>query len=267
LISFAVFRWESAITLALTLTLSVLAPDPFRGALPIWRWWFWIVLGVLAESLIVVTSIYDPAVRERIVAEMFREKFNPGEIVSPSYRERLERALDYREQMEFLLQRTRDGALRTHLAATVNDVSDWIGNMFSLARRLDHYSRSSILKQDKDAIPEQIKALSQRLDTETDERMIAQLRQTIDQKRAQFEQLEQLDNMMERAELQLDDTLSAMGTVYAQMQFIGAKDIDSGRAQRLRADIADQVHSLSDIAQTMDEVYLSSGASALAEGA
>jgi hypothetical protein len=68
---------------------------------------------------------------------------------------------------------------------------------------------------------------------------------------------------MERAELQLDDTLSAMGTIYAQMQLIGAKDIDSGRAQRLRQDIADQVHSLHDIVQTMDEVYLSSGTSVL----
>ena len=77
LVSFAVFRWESAVTLAATLILSVLIPDPFRGVLPFWRWWFWIIIGTIAEALIIVTSIYDPQVRERVVGEMFREKFNP----------------------------------------------------------------------------------------------------------------------------------------------------------------------------------------------
>jgi hypothetical protein len=267
LLSYAVFRWESAITLALTLALSVLARDPFGGALPFWRWWFWIILGVVAEALIIVTSIYDPAVRERVVAAMFREKFDPSEIGTPAYRQKITKALEYREQMEFLLQHTRDGALRTHLEATVNDVSDWIGNMVTLARRLDHYSRTTILKQDKDVIPRELQALGDRMKAEADPAVRAQLQRSIKQKRAQLEQIERLDNTMERAALQLDDTLSAMGTVYAQVQLIDAKDIDSGRAQRLQQDIANQMQSLTDVQQAMDEVYLSSSASALVEGA
>ncbi len=267
LLSYAVFRWESAITLALTLILSMLVPDPFRGAIPFWRWWFWVGLGVIAEALIVVTSIYDPAVRERVVATVFREKFDPGEIRTSAYRSKVAKALEYREQMEFLLQHTRDGALRTHLEATVNDVSDWISNMFTLARRLDHYSRTTILKQDKDVIPRELQALGDRMKAERDPAVRAQLQRSIEQKRAQLEQLERLDSTMERAALQLDDTLSAMGTVYAQVQLIDAKDIDGGRAQRLQLDIADQIHSLNDVQQAMDEVYLSSSASALAEGA
>jgi hypothetical protein len=267
LFSYAVFRWESAITLALTLILSMLVRDPFGGAIPLWRWWFWIALGVVAEVLIVVTSIYDPAVRERVVATVFREKFDPSEVRTPAYRQKIVKALEYREQMEFLLQHTRDGALRTHLEATVNDVSDWLSNMFTLARRLDDYSRTAILKQDQDVVPRELRALGDRMKAETDPQIRAQLQRSIEQKRAQLEQIERLDNTMERAALQLDDTLSAMGTVYAQVQLIDAKDIDSGRAQRLQQDIADQIHSLSDVQQAMDEVYLSSSASALAEGA
>lgn len=267
LLSYAVFRWESAITLAITLILSILVPDPFGGALPFWSWWFWVVLGLAAEALIVVTSIYDPAVRERVVATVFRQKFDPAEIRTPAYRSKVAKALEYREQMEFLLQHTRDGALRTHLEATVNDVSDWISNMFTLARRLDHYSRTTILKQDRDVIPQELQALGDRMKAERDPAVRAQLQRSIEQKRAQLEQIERLDNTMERAALQLDDTLSAMGTVYAQVQLIDAKDIDGGRAQRLQQDIADQIHSLNDVQQAMDEVYLSSSASALAEGA
>jgi hypothetical protein len=267
LLSYAIFRWESAVTVAITLILSILARDPFGGALSFWHWWFWVVLGVIAEVLIVVTSIYDPAVRERVVAAMFRDKFDPTEIATPAYRQKIVKALEYREQMEFLLQHTRDGALRTHLESTVNDISDWIANMFTLARRLDYYSRSAILRQDKDVIPRELEALGDRIKNETDPAVRAQLQRSIEQKRAQLEQLDRLDNTMERAALQLDDTLSAMGTVYAQVQLIDAKDIDSGRAQRLQQDIADQIQSLSDVRQAMDEVYLSSGASALVEGA
>lgn len=266
LLAYAVLRWESAMTLALTLILAVLVPDPFQGILPFWQWWFWLILGMLAEVLIVVTSIADPQVRERVVGEMFRAKFDPREVATPAYRNKIIKALEYREQMEYLLLHTRDGALRVHLQATINDVSQWISNMFILARRLDHYSQSTILKQDKDAIPDEIQALQDRLVAETDPRVRTQLKQSIEQKRAQSEQLERLDKTMQRAALQLDDTLSAMGTVYAQMQLIGAKDIDSGRAQRLREDIADQVVSLDDVVQAMDEVYMEQ-TSALAEGA
>ncbi len=65
---------------------------------------------------------------------------------------------------------------------------------------------------------------------------------------------------MQRAELQLESTLSALGTVYSQTLLVGAKEIDSGRAQRLRQDIADQVQGLEDILTTMDQVYLDSAA-------
>jgi hypothetical protein len=252
LISFAVFRWESAVTLALILILGVFFPKPF----PFWQWWFWLILGLVAEALIIVTSIYDPAVRERVVGEMFMQKFNPREVRSPIHRAKIVRALEYRTQMEMLVQRTRDGALRAHLDATVNDVGDWLGGMFGLALKLDQYDNNSMLKRDLQSVPKDITALEERLKTETDAQVRAQLKQSTVNKRAHLRQLEKLDNTMERAALQLDDTLSAMGTIYAQMQLIGAKDIDSGRAQRLREDIVDEVNSLHDIVEAMDQVYL-----------
>jgi len=256
LISFAVFRWESAVTLALILFLTVFFPKPF----PFWQWWFWLILGLVAEGLLIVTSIYDPAVRERVVGEMFAQKFNPREVRSPIHRAKIVKALEYRTQMEMLVQRTRDGALQAHLKATVNDVGDWLGGMFGLARKLDQYDNNSMLKNDLKSVPGEIAALEERLKTETDAQVRAQLKQSTANKRTHLRQLEKLDNTMERAALQLDDTLSAMGTIYAQMQLIGAKDIDSGRAQRLREDIVDEVNSLHDIVEAMDQVYTEEGA-------
>jgi hypothetical protein len=46
-----------------------------------------------------------------------------------------------------------------------------------------------------------------------------------------------------------------MGTVYSQIQLIGAKDVDSPRAQALRQSIAEEVAQLQDVIGAMDEVY------------
>ena len=59
------------------------------------------------------------------------------------------------------------------------------------------------------------------------------------------------------AEFQLENTLAALGTLYTQLQPIGAKDVDSGRPQRLQEDITAQIASLQDSAEAMDEVYMS----------
>jgi hypothetical protein len=255
LVSYAVFRWESAVTLAGTLLLTAFLPDPFKNILPFWQPWFWPVLGLLAEIVLIYTSIRDPSVQAEVVRDIFRGKFNPKEITTTEYRQQIVKALEYREQMETLLQRTRDGALRTHLQSSINDLSDWIGSMFNLARRLDHYRNSGMLHQDLQSVPKSIQDLEGRLNRERDPQVRNQIKQTLAHKRAQLQQLDRLDNTMDRAELQLDDALSAMGTIYAQMQLIGAKDIDGSRAQRLRDNIADQVGSLTDILQTMDEMY------------
>jgi hypothetical protein len=49
---------------------------------------------------------------------------------------------------------------------------------------------------------------------------------------------------MERARLRLENTLTAMSTIYTQTMLVGAKDIDSGRARRLRDEIAEEVNEL-----------------------
>jgi len=60
---------------------------------------------------------------------------------------------------------------------------------------------------------------------------------------------------MKRAGIQLYNTLAALGTLYAQVQVIDSKDMDSARARRLRDEIHDEVAELQDTILAMDEVY------------
>jgi len=254
IIAHAFFRLESALTIALTIILVFLFPMPF----PWWQWWYWVILGLIGEALIIYTSITDEVTSQRVVADMLRQEFNPREIHSPEYRQRVEKALEYRQRIEEHTRSIKAGVLRDHLSDTTADIADWVANVFGLAKRLDLYHNDQVLFQDQREVPREIAALRSRLQREDDEAVRQQLQQAIASKEEQLVNLEKLQNMMEKAEYQLETTLTALGTVYSQLLLISAKDIDSGRAQRLREDIAEQVAALQSLQETLDEVYGSS---------
>jgi hypothetical protein len=60
---------------------------------------------------------------------------------------------------------------------------------------------------------------------------------------------------MKQAQLQMEQSLTALGTVYGQVQLLNAEAINSGRAERLRNDILEQVKRLDDLVSSLNEVY------------
>jgi hypothetical protein len=130
-----------------------------------------------------------------------------------------------------------------------------LAQIFSLAQRLDRYQRDSIVVRDRDDIPRELARIRARIRDETDASVREQMQETLRQWEAQRANLERLENTMERAEFRLGETLAALGTLYSQLLLLDAGAVDSGRAQRLRQDIADQVASLQDTIEAMDEVY------------
>jgi hypothetical protein len=247
----SIYRWESAGIIALTLILAVLVPQP----LPFWQWWYWLILGGLGEAGLVYSSLRDPEFRARAVAEMFREKFKAREIKEQELRRGVEKALEYRDRIDEVINTSREGILRDHMKDVVQGTTDWMENVFRLAKRLDAYKADRMIHQDLQALPETIKELKKRLDVEDSDTVKRQISQTIAQNQIQHSNLRKLENVMEQAELQLQSTISAMGTVHSQMMILGSRDVASGRAQRLGQDIVDQVQALQDIVHTMDEVY------------
>jgi hypothetical protein len=252
----SIYRWESAVIIALTLVLSILGIE--GGPLDLgtlWQWWYWLILGGLGEVALVWSSVKDPKFRAKAVAEMFREKFNAREIKSEPLRHRVDKALDYRDRIDEAIGGSREGVLREHLLDVSRGVTDWLENVFRLARRLDSYERDEVIHQDLRTVEPAIENLKKRLSTEDDDAVKRQISQAIAQRQIQRDNLRKLQNVMERAELQLESTITAMGTVYSQVMILGSRDVASGRAQRLQQDIADQVQALQDVVHTLDEVY------------
>lgn len=259
MLSYALYRWESAVILAMTLILAVFVPDPFRGAAPFWRWWIWIALGALAEGLIVVTTLSDPDVRVQIASQRIRSRFGLDEIADVDLRQRIAQALGIREQMEAMLQRTRDRTLGARLGVLADTVSDWIGALYALVGRVDGYRNDAVLRRHRSAIPDAIRTLeSQLAKTAGPGPGRAEIERALADKRADWAQLERLDKLVESAISELDDSQGALETIYTEIQLIAARSVDGHRVEdrdieQLRGDIADHIRSLSEIEQELDE--------------
>jgi hypothetical protein len=255
------FDWKSAVVLALVILMSFLTW--LGGSLGLWSYWFiaiWPLFGLVSEFALAWSNLNDPAFGRKVVADMLHEEFNPQRLKSKDLRRWVDRALDYRGRIETNIRETRDGLLKDHLLDVADEIEHWIRNVYQIANRLDNYRSDPVIRQDRKSVPVRVANLEQELAQETNPAVRAQIEQTLQNKRTQLEHLERLSSAMQRAQLQLESTIAALGTVYSQTLLVGAKDIDSGRAKRLRQDIADQVVGLEDILTTMDEVYLDSAA-------
>lgn len=248
-LSNAFLRWESLVTILLTVILFLFVPQPF----PWWQDWFWLVGGAIAEIALVAATLTDQEAARQAVAREFANRFDLRGIRSRVSRERLQNALEYREGMRALTER-HQGAMRTHLAQTVNDVDDWIEQMYSLAQHIDAFEENELVERDRKMVPQQLEKTRIRLDRERDPAIRADLEMQIQQLEQQLANLQATANSVKRAEIQLESTLSSLGTIYAQMSLMGTKEVDSARAKRLRLEIQDEVAGLQDTIEAMDEV-------------
>ncbi|HVU11490.1 MAG TPA: hypothetical protein VHD90_09440 [Phototrophicaceae bacterium] len=245
----ALMRWETFVTVAITVLLVLFVPAPFAW----WQAWFWIIAGLVAEGALVVSALSDPNASAEAVAREFEAKYNLSQIRSLNSRKRIADALEYRRNMLKLVDQ-HGGSMKTQLQQTVADVNDWIGQMYDLALHIDGFQSNDLVERDRRNVPIQLEKVQLRLKQETDPNIQKDLKEQADRLQLQLDNLNSTANSVKRAEIQLDSTLSSLGTIYAQMSALGAKDVDSSRAQRLRADIKDEVTGLQDTIDAMDEV-------------
>jgi chromosome segregation ATPase len=257
MIQHAFLRWESAVVIAITLLLTVFAPQiDSISFLPAWGW---LLGGLLAEAALVYSSYTDPETGRKVMADMLQNEFEPERLADRKLQSQVEEALDYRARITAAIRERRESVLKDNLNETAAEIDNWLESIYALARRLDRYiQEKEVLERDKNRAAERIRQLEARSDVESDPKVKEQIAVTSESMRRQISTIETLEKTMDRANLQLENSLSALGTIYSQTMLVGAKDIDSGRAQRLSRDVADEVQELDNILLAMDEVYAES---------
>jgi hypothetical protein len=251
LLQYAFFRWENAVIIAGALLLTVLYPRPF----PRWPLWGWLVLGLVGVVVIVYSSLTDAEANAKILVELMQEEFNPRQIHDEKLRQEVNRGLEYHRRIEEAVHLQRPGLMRDRLEDTAGQLSDWVSNIFKLALRLDAYKQDTLLHRERQSVPQEIEQLETRLKAERHVETRHQIEQVLAGKRKQLTALQALDARMRQAQLQVDQSLTALATVYSQVRLIDAQDVASGKAERLTADIQEQVNRLNDLVASINEVY------------
>jgi predicted RNase H-like nuclease (RuvC/YqgF family) len=246
----AILSWQSAVTVGITAGLYLLDP---AVAIPGWTAWFWLLGGAVAEGAWIVSSLADPEATREAVAREFERRYDVSKIQNRVSRQRMKSALEYRNNMMTLVKRHK-GAMRMSLDQTVQDIDDWIAHMYDLALHIDSFESNELVERDRRRVPQDIDKTRKRIELEKDEEVRRDLENKLGQLEQQLANLEATVNSVKRAEIQLESTLSSLGTIYAQMSLLGTKDVDSARAQRLRLEIQDEVSGLQDTIDAMDEV-------------
>lgn len=251
IVQYALFRWENAVVLAGTIVLTSFMPKPF----PWWPIWGWPLLGLLGIGAIFYSSLTNEKKNAEFLLKFFQDQFDLKTIQQVELREEVALALEYQRRIEAQVRRKGRGILWDQPGDTANQLNDWIANIYRIAKRLDVYRRDGLLDSQRETVPDEIRSLETRITQEDHQAFKDQLKELLESKKRQWETLLALDQRMKQAEIQLSQTLSAMATVDNQVKLIDAQDVESGRSERLRADIREQVNRLNDLIGSINEVY------------
>lgn len=248
------YRVESALIIGLTMigaTIAGLLGEPWMIA-PV------LLGGALLEAGLVYSSATDPKFGEQVANKLLIKRFEPKKRFRTRKLQRImNEAMDYRSRIESAIRnRENTTMLRDELVQTAAQIDEWLEHMYGLAERIERYSsEEQILARDSQRAEKRIRQLERQKQEATDPAVKQQIEITLNSLHRQLNTLGSLENTLQRAELQLENSLTHLGTIYSQAMLFGVKDIDSGRARRLRQEINEEVIELGDILSAMDEVY------------
>lgn len=251
LIQYAFFRWESAVILGLTIVLTFLLPRPFYW----WPRFGWPLLGLISLAVLIYSSLTDAEANARILLTIFQEQFDARGIQDKELRGKVETALEYQRRIEIQVRQQSSGVIKDRLEDTAGQLTAWLSNIYQLAVRLDAYNRDDLLDRERSLLPREIDQLLAQRRAEGNAKVQEQLDAVLEGKRQHWQSLRDLDARMKQAELQLDQSLTALATIYSQVQLIDAQSVGSGRAERLQSDIQEQVARLNDLVKSINDVY------------
>lgn len=223
---------------------------------------FWALLfsgGSKDDQDEAITEDQQPAWGAEDEPETLAEYSTPSEtseeVISESIQIHLDKARSYKEQIDSLIKTTTNHNMHVSLQDLAVQMDDWIEAIESLARRVDSFRRNTLIHQDLETVPHSIEKLEAQLVRETDVTTRAELERTLTNRKNQLAALEQLRSTMNRAEIRIERTLSALGTIYPQL-LTSQSTNQVADYSRLSAELDEEVRTLQDHLEALEEVKL-----------
>ncbi len=216
-----------------------------------------LALFIFAELLFLYVNFKNEKLHADAVADLFRPQvdFNPKNLRDKDLNDKVDKALEYWSLIDDAVETVPEGVLHDRLENTSGEVTHWLQAVYNLAERVDKFRLNEVVKRDLASVPDAIDDYKKKLAEEDDPDVRAQLERTIADKERQWQTLQNLENNMDKADYQLDSTISSLGTIYSQLLLVGSKDESGSKINRLQEEISEQVYRLEDLTDAMDEVY------------
>ena len=176
-------------------------------------------------------------------------------VTNPTIEAHLGRARAYRSQIEQIIRASRDEVARSRLQQLDTQVADWVKAIEGLARRIENFEQNTLIHQDLATVPRAIEGLEARLAEETDPTIRSQLERTLTSRKNQLAALVKLQRTINQAEIQIESTMSSLGTIYSQL-LTGQSTDHVADYSRLSAEVDEEVRSLQDQLEALEEVKL-----------
>jgi len=139
--------------------------------------------------------------------------------------------------------------------STTQHVTLWVYAIKELIKRVDLFYNDVVIQQDKKLVPQAIQDLKQQLSYETNPTIKIELEQALTNRYQQLTALETLDTTMKRAIIQIENTLSSLGTIYSQLLTgQSANQVADYRCMAINA--AEETRRLQDYLEALEEVRL-----------
>ena len=168
----------------------------------------------------------------------------------------LDKARAYQAQISSLLKSTAGQKAPARQQALVGQVNQWVQAVTALADRVHSFQQNTLIQQDMAAVPKAIADLEDRLANESSEPTRLELERTLANRTQQLAALQRLQDTIKQAEIKIERTLSALGTIYSQL--LTAQSTDQvADYRRLSAEIDEEVLALQDHLEALEEVKLS----------
>lgn len=165
----------------------------------------------------------------------------------------LDQTLTYQAQIDQLLKATSNASNRAHRLHLATQINIWTEAIQNLIQHIASLRQDTLIRQDLAAVPRAIEDLEAQLACEADPGIRAQLERTLINRRNQLASLQLLQSTVRKAEIQIESTLSLLGTIYSQM-LIGQSTNHVADYGRLSLDVDEEVRRLQDQLEALWEV-------------
>lgn len=173
---------------------------------------------------------------------------------SKQQRDYLAQTRAYRKQIDEIIDRLQaDGAHSARREDLQKRVVHWTTAIEDLIRRLDALQTDTVVKRDMKSVPRAIQSLKSEIALETDESIREQLSRTLETREKQRDALENLAHAMKSSEIQIENTLAMLGTIYSQL-LTSQSTRQQANYGRLAEDVDEEVLRLEDHLTALNEV-------------